>query len=221
MTTDPGADTDHRQTITRFFDAIVAGDSATLLEILRPDAVTRWPQSGERITGALSCVRVHENYPGGPPSYQLRADLGRGRHVGRRDDPEVRRGTLVRGQHRRVRRTADRADDRLLRAGVPSPGVARAVGRTRGRDGVVPDGDRPEPIRRAPPADLAAPFPDPHVEPLPGDRLRDERRVGHPRAVDRDPAPGDQPPSLALATRPARLRPARPRSPPPGPPRRT
>ena len=71
MTTDPGADTDHRQTITRFFEAIVAGDSATLLEILTPDAITRWPQSGERITGALSCVRVHENYPGGPPSYSF------------------------------------------------------------------------------------------------------------------------------------------------------
>jgi len=69
MTANTG--TDHGQTITRFFDAIVAGDSATLLEILTPDAVTRWPQSGERITGALSCVRVHENYPGGPPSYQF------------------------------------------------------------------------------------------------------------------------------------------------------
>ncbi len=69
MTTD--TDTDHRQTITRFFDAIVAGDSATLLEILTPDAITRWPQSGERLTGALSCVRVHENYPGGPPSFRF------------------------------------------------------------------------------------------------------------------------------------------------------
>ena len=64
MTTDNDAGTDKAQTIRRFFDAIVAGDSATLLEILTPDAVTRWPQSGERMTGALSCVRVHENYPG-------------------------------------------------------------------------------------------------------------------------------------------------------------
>ena len=71
MTTDNDAGTDKAETIRRFFDAIVAGDSATLLEILTPDAVTRWPQSGERITGALSCVRVHENYPGGPPSYQF------------------------------------------------------------------------------------------------------------------------------------------------------
>ena len=68
------ADTDqgtHAQTITRFFDAIAAGDSTTLLEILRPDAVTRWPQSGERMTDAMSCVRVYENYPGGPPSFRL------------------------------------------------------------------------------------------------------------------------------------------------------
>jgi hypothetical protein len=33
-----------------------------LLEILTPDAIA--PQSGERITGAMSCVRVYENYPG-------------------------------------------------------------------------------------------------------------------------------------------------------------
>jgi hypothetical protein len=86
----PDTDTDHRQTITRFFDAIVAGDSATLLEILTPDAVTRWPQSGERLTGALSCVRVHENYPGGPPSFRFVRISGAGGHVGRRDDPDVR-----------------------------------------------------------------------------------------------------------------------------------
>ena len=71
MTTESDADTDQAQTIRRFFDAIAAADSATLLEILTPDAVTRWPQSGERMTGAMSCVRVHENYPGGPPSFDF------------------------------------------------------------------------------------------------------------------------------------------------------
>ena len=71
MTTDSDADTDQAQTIRRFFDAIAAADSAPLLEILTPDAVTRWPQSGERMTGAMSCVRVHENYPGGPPSFDF------------------------------------------------------------------------------------------------------------------------------------------------------
>ncbi len=71
MTTESDTGTDQAQTIRRFFDAIAAGDSATLLEILTPDAVTRWPQSGERMTGAMSCVRVHENYPGGPPSFDF------------------------------------------------------------------------------------------------------------------------------------------------------
>ena len=129
MTTDADARPDQAKTITRFFDAIAAGDSATLLEILTPDAVTRWPQSGERMTGALSCVRVHENYPGGTAQLPLRAHLRLGRHVGRRDDPEVRRGTVVRREHHRVRRTPDRADDRLLRTVFPRPRLARAVGR--------------------------------------------------------------------------------------------
>lgn len=40
-----------------------------LLEVLTPDAITRWPQSGERITGAMACLRVYQNYPGGPPRY--------------------------------------------------------------------------------------------------------------------------------------------------------
>ena len=71
-------DTIHAQTITRFFDAIAAGDSATLLEILTPDAVTRWPQSGERITGAMSCVRIYENYPDGPPRFRFERISGSG-----------------------------------------------------------------------------------------------------------------------------------------------
>ncbi len=78
MTADTHADTHHAQTITRFFDAIRAGDYAVLLEILTPDAITRWPQSGERITGAMACVRVYENYPGGPPTYRLRRITGEG-----------------------------------------------------------------------------------------------------------------------------------------------
>jgi hypothetical protein len=78
MTADTQPGTDHAGTIKRFFDAIGAGDSATLLEILKPDAVTRWPQSGERITGAMSCVRIYENYPGGPPSYKLKRISGVG-----------------------------------------------------------------------------------------------------------------------------------------------
>ena len=64
---------------------------------------------------------------GGPPSYF--ADLRRRRHMGRRDDAEVRRGTLDGVSIIEFDGATDRADDRLLRPGVPRPGVARAVGR--------------------------------------------------------------------------------------------
>ena len=66
------------QTVARFFDAIQAGDYATLRELLTPDAVTRWPQSGEQITGALACIRVYENYPGGVPVYAVKRVVGGG-----------------------------------------------------------------------------------------------------------------------------------------------
>jgi hypothetical protein len=69
--TDPKVDPQRRDTISRFFAAIQAGDYAVLQEVLTPDAITRWPQSGERITGAMSCARVYEHYPGGPPSYAV------------------------------------------------------------------------------------------------------------------------------------------------------
>jgi hypothetical protein len=67
-----------RKAVERFFDAIQQGDYEALTLLLTPDAVTRWPQSGERITGAMSCVRVHENYPGGPPTYRVTRVVGDG-----------------------------------------------------------------------------------------------------------------------------------------------
>ena len=66
------------ETIERFFSAIQEGDSSVLLEILTPDAVTRWPQSSERMTGAMSCVRVYETYPGGPPPFHIERISGNG-----------------------------------------------------------------------------------------------------------------------------------------------
>lgn len=66
------------ETIERFFAAIQAGDYAVLLELLQPDAITRWPQSGERITGAMACVNVYQNYPGGPPDYRVQRITGQG-----------------------------------------------------------------------------------------------------------------------------------------------
>ena len=69
--TDPELDPQRRETIGRFFAAIEAGDYAVLQEVLTPDAITRWPQSSERITSAMGCIRVYENYPGGSPSYAV------------------------------------------------------------------------------------------------------------------------------------------------------
>jgi hypothetical protein len=74
----PEPDPGRVQTITRFFAAIQAGDYPAMLEVLTPDAITRWPQSGERITGAMACVRVYENYPGGPPAYRIERITGEG-----------------------------------------------------------------------------------------------------------------------------------------------
>jgi len=71
-------DRHRRATVSRFFAALQAGDYAGLQEILTADAVTRWPQTGERMTSALSCVRVYENYPGGPPTYVVQRVSGGG-----------------------------------------------------------------------------------------------------------------------------------------------
>jgi len=76
--THPGPDSQRRETISRFFAAIQAGDRAVLEEVLAPDATTRWPQSGERMTSAMSCIRVYENYPGGSPSYAIQRISGGG-----------------------------------------------------------------------------------------------------------------------------------------------
>jgi hypothetical protein len=67
-----------RETVRRFFAAIQGGDYPVLLEVLTPDAITRWPQSSERMTGAMSCIRVYENYPGGPPGYEVQRISGEG-----------------------------------------------------------------------------------------------------------------------------------------------
>jgi SnoaL-like domain len=75
---DPERNGQRKETIRRFFDAIRTGDRAVLEEVLTSDAITRWPQSGERMTDAMSCIRVYENYPGGPPSYVVQRISGGG-----------------------------------------------------------------------------------------------------------------------------------------------
>jgi hypothetical protein len=55
-----------------------AGDVETLQQVLTPGAVTRWPQSGEQVTGATSCIRIFTTYPGGPPAVRVDRVLGAG-----------------------------------------------------------------------------------------------------------------------------------------------
>jgi hypothetical protein len=78
MTARQAVGAERRETINRFFTAIQTGDYPALLEVLTPEARTRWPQSHELITGAMSCVRVYENYPGGPPQYRVERISGSG-----------------------------------------------------------------------------------------------------------------------------------------------
>ena len=60
-----------------------------------------------------------------------RSDLGWRGSVGGRARGELSRRALVHGQRHRVRRSADRADDRLLRTDLARPRVASGVGRDR------------------------------------------------------------------------------------------
>lgn len=64
-------DTERRASIASFFTAVAEGDTEVLHRLLTADAITRWPQSRERITGAATCVLVHTNYPGGPPTHKV------------------------------------------------------------------------------------------------------------------------------------------------------
>lgn len=71
-------DGQRREVIASFFKAVQAGDATVLHRVLTAGAITRWPQSRERITGAMSCIRVYENYPGGPPNYRVERITGAG-----------------------------------------------------------------------------------------------------------------------------------------------
>ena len=74
----PEQDRAETDTIERYFAAIQAGDYADLSEVLTADAITQWPQSGERIVGAASCIKVYQDYPGGSPEVHLQRVTGEG-----------------------------------------------------------------------------------------------------------------------------------------------
>ena len=69
---------ERRAAVNRYLEAVQRGDFDALQGVLTADAVTRWPQSGERITGATSCARVYTSYPGGPPAFRVERVSGDG-----------------------------------------------------------------------------------------------------------------------------------------------
>jgi len=60
-------DSDMRQTIERYWNAVNARDFDAVGEIFADDVFVEWPQSGERVRGKEACINVFANYPGGSP----------------------------------------------------------------------------------------------------------------------------------------------------------
>ena len=71
---------DNRAVVEQMMAAMQAGDIPAATANLADDAVVEWPQSGERIVGRDACKTVYLNYPGGPPSYEVRRITGEGDH---------------------------------------------------------------------------------------------------------------------------------------------
>ncbi len=98
--------------IARFFAAIQDGDQRTLEELLTADAVMRWPQSGERLNGPIACIRVYQNYPGGPPKYEMERISGQGQlwvaeMVGQYGDDRWYAVSIIEFEGDRIARTTD------------------------------------------------------------------------------------------------------------------
>ena len=60
-------DSDHRQTLERYWQVLSDRDFDAVREIFADDVIVEWPQSGERFVGKESCINVFANYPGGSP----------------------------------------------------------------------------------------------------------------------------------------------------------
>lgn len=54
---------DNREVIRRFYKALNARQFDDIVELVHPDVVQDWPQSGERIRGLKNFRAVLENYP--------------------------------------------------------------------------------------------------------------------------------------------------------------
>src|SRR3989337_2213022 len=72
-------DSDHRQTLERYWQGGSRRDFDAVREIFADDVIVEWPQSGERFVGKESCINVFANYPGGSPKViSIRRILGEG-----------------------------------------------------------------------------------------------------------------------------------------------
>lgn len=70
----------NRATMMRFWEATESGDIGSVVELVHPDIVMEWPQSGERFTGvdnALGALRATETKPemAGEPSLEGCGDV--------------------------------------------------------------------------------------------------------------------------------------------------
>lgn len=65
----------------RYFGAAQSRDLETLREVLHPDLVVRYPQSGEVIRGADNFLAMLADYPGGMPQATMVKSYGDKPHV--------------------------------------------------------------------------------------------------------------------------------------------
>ena len=62
----PASDTrTNRDLLLRLFEILNTGDAAALDEVMAPDVVTEWPQTGEQVRGIENHRAIVGSYPGG------------------------------------------------------------------------------------------------------------------------------------------------------------
>jgi hypothetical protein len=69
------------RTVERYVEAVLAEDWATVAEILDPDVVATYPQSGEVFRGRDNYLAVLSNYPGGSPKLVIEETHGQREEV--------------------------------------------------------------------------------------------------------------------------------------------
>ena len=69
---------DHSATAEAFWGAAAAEDWDTAADLLHPDFVQEWPQSGERIVGGDNALAIDRNFPGGMPTMRTHRMLAGG-----------------------------------------------------------------------------------------------------------------------------------------------